>query len=195
MRIEGLKVGVRIKGFSLPDKQRIMTFLSWFMLVVSVVFFMLVMVQEFFPWDLPYDFYIVYGGSMSPTVKAGSLAVVGPQDPGELRVGDIITYRQSEGSPLPTTHRISEITEEGDVRYFATKGDGNQVADQGRIKEDDIEGRLIFFIPCLGYVISFIGTRFGRLLLLVLPLLAMMLFEVRKVINMRRRAGGLRHGD
>ncbi len=190
MRMAGLKVGLRIKGFSLPDKQGIMTFLSWFMLVVSVVFFMLVMVYEFSPWDLPYDFYIVYGGSMSPAIKAGSLAVVGPQDPGDLRVGDIITYRQWEGSPWPTTHRISEITEEGDVRYFATKGDGNQVADQGRIREDDIEGRLIFFIPWLGYVISFTGTRFGRLMLLVLPLMAMMLVEIRKVVNMRRRAGG-----
>jgi signal peptidase len=68
-------------------------------------------------------------GSMSPTIPAGSLAVVREIPAAEIKVGDVITVDR-EGN-LPVTHRVTSIdlgASEGQ-RILTMRGDANSVDD------------------------------------------------------------------
>ena len=67
-------------------------------------------------------------GSMSPTIPAGSLAVVRQIPASEIRVGDVVTVDRA-GKP-PITHRVRAISPAGgDACTITTCGDANMTDD------------------------------------------------------------------
>ena len=67
-------------------------------------------------------------GSMSPTIPAGSLAVVRQIPASEIRVGDVVTVDRA-GKP-PITHRVRAISPAGgDARTITMRGDANTTDD------------------------------------------------------------------
>ena len=80
--------------------------------------------------------------------------VVRPAEAEEIAVGDIITYREpGEGAKL-TTHRVVEVEDENGLQ-FITKGDANEVVDQGPVPAENLVGKVVFAIPYAGYVADF----------------------------------------
>ena len=74
-----------------------------------------------------------FGQSMEPTLRAGDLVLVRPQD--SYRVGDVAAYR-SESLGTVVLHRI--IARDGDRYVF--QGDNNSWVDDERPTEDQIVG-------------------------------------------------------
>jgi signal peptidase len=73
----------------------------------------------------------VTSGSMEPRMPARSVIFVKEVDPGDVRVGDIITF----DPPGPTgrvTHRVIARERAGAHWYFRTKGDANPAPDDWR---------------------------------------------------------------
>jgi signal peptidase len=70
--------------------------------------------------------FIVTGGSMEPSIHKGSLVLVQPVSPSEVKVGDVITFQQYDQT---TTHRVLSIGRSDTGLKFKTKGDANVVAD------------------------------------------------------------------
>src|SRR5436305_13028186 len=70
--------------------------------------------------------YIVTGGSMEPGIHKGSLVIVQPTDPSEVKLGDVITFQQYGQT---TTHRVIAIGTSAAGHTFKTEGDANTVAD------------------------------------------------------------------
>ncbi len=68
-----------------------------------------------------YQSYVIYGSSMEPAIKLGSLIVAEPVKVDGLQVGDVVVFR-SPGNGVRLTHRIVEIREEDGQRRFLTKG-------------------------------------------------------------------------
>lgn len=67
-------------------------------------------------------------GSMSPTIPAGSLAVVREVPAADVKVGDVVTV--ARGEKLPVTHRVTSITPGIAGQMVITmKGDANAVED------------------------------------------------------------------
>jgi signal peptidase len=67
-------------------------------------------------------------GSMSPTIPAGSLAVVREIPASEARVGDVVTIARP--GELPITHRVTSVTPlSGDLVSITMKGDANDSED------------------------------------------------------------------
>ena len=67
-------------------------------------------------------------GSMSPTIPAGSLAVVREIPADEIAVGDVVTVERP--GALPVTHRVTSVTPaEGESRTITMRGDANPVDD------------------------------------------------------------------
>lgn len=68
-------------------------------------------------------------GSMSPTIPAGSVAVVQRVPAADIQVGDVVTVDR-EGQ-LPVTHRITTITAGAspDERVITLRGDANEMDD------------------------------------------------------------------
>jgi signal peptidase len=66
-------------------------------------------------------------GSMSPTIPAGSLAVVHEIPASEIRVGDVVTVDRV--GELPVTHRVTSVAGSGDTRTITLRGDANPTDD------------------------------------------------------------------
>lgn len=66
-------------------------------------------------------------GSMSPTIPAGSLAVVREIPAADIRVGDVLTVDRP--GMLPVTHRVTSVAGEGDARTITMRGDANEAED------------------------------------------------------------------
>jgi len=98
-------------------------------------------------------------GSMSPTIPAGSVAVVQRIPASEIEIGDIVTVDRP--GELPVTHRVTSI---GDgptsaERVITMKGDANAVEDPGPYIV--ASGRIVLFsVPGIATVIVGMGNPF-----------------------------------
>lgn len=93
---------------------------------------------------------IVGGGSMTPAMSVGDIAIVREVSADVVRVSDVISYERADG--VGVLHRVVEIHESGGVRLFITKGDANDTPDLDPVRPAQIKGRVVFIIPKLGWV-------------------------------------------
>ncbi|MET0976525.1 MAG: signal peptidase I [Leifsonia sp.] len=111
--------------------------------------------------------------SMEPSLPPGTLIVIRPVEPADIRSGDVITYQIRSGDPAVISHRVIAVTAASDGdRTFTTKGDNNDLADPEVIPEQ-VRGKLWYSVPYVGYVNSFIG---GETRSWLVPALAVGLF-------------------
>ncbi len=108
--------------------------------------------------------FIVTGGSMEPNIHKGSLVLVQPVSPSEIKVGDVITF-QHYGQT--TTHRVIAIGRNSAGLTFKTKGDANAVADPEDKYFPGQVGVTLTSVPVAGYV-AFGVQAYWRLALTLL---------------------------
>jgi signal peptidase len=131
--------------------------------------------------------FVVVSGSMAPAIGAGDVVVVGDSDPATIREGDVITFVRAE-EEAPTTHRVVDIHQRDDRLAFETKGDANENVDPELVPESNVIGAVVLTIPYIGYVIQFVNTPVGFLLLLGLPLGLLVVAEVWSLANAATRS-------
>lgn len=110
-----------------------------------------------------FQIYTVLSGSMEPTYLTGSVVYVKSVDTNELKVGDVITYKVSSNTLV--THRIVDIvndTSNPSHKLFKTKGDNNNTVDETPVSEKNVKGKVVFSIPLLGYIASFLQSSSGK---------------------------------
>ena len=97
-------------------------------------------------------------GSMTPTIPAGSVAVVREIPAAEVKVGDITTISR-EGA-LPVTHRVTSVSAgEGSLRSITMKGDANEADDPVPYVVSTV--RLVLFsVPALAQVIVWFSNPY-----------------------------------
>jgi len=122
-------------------------------LVVLTACFVTITVQ--YGWE----FDAVLSGSMEPRISVGGLVVIMPVDAMSLRVGDVVSYQRPD-LKTPICHRIIEITDKADGRYFTTKGDANEEADESLVPAEAVNGREIFYLAHVGKLTNL--SNFGR---------------------------------
>ncbi|MBW2977860.1 signal peptidase I [Candidatus Woesearchaeota archaeon] len=84
--------------------------------------------------------------SMDPLFDINSNTLeITPQDPSDLQVGDIISYK-SRITGTTIIHRIVNINEDRDGLYFVAKGDNNIYNDPERIRFEQIKGVVVGII-------------------------------------------------
>lgn len=143
---------------------------------VLLVLFLLALIGSALPFSGNYRLFAVLSGSMAPAIQTGSLAMVVPR--GDYQNGDVITFADPAQKGLPVTHRIVEIQTDGDKNFYITKGDANNAPDFARITKSEIFGKAVFWLPLAGYVLTFLKTRIGFILFVMLPLFALVIFEI-----------------
>ena len=122
-----------------------------YIVIVGVV---VVGLPKFLSWSLstPYPMAAITSGSMWPVLKEGDLVFIQGVSRSELKVGDIIVYRNADGAGF-TIHRITKLKED----TLITKGDANFM-DDSPVKYENVVGRSyqIFGkyarLPYLGFV-------------------------------------------
>lgn len=174
-----------------------------FQLVLILVLVSLAILS--FGTRLPYfsrlglNFFAVTSGSMEPTIPVGSLIYAGKYKLGELKKGNIITFKVKNpetGKVSVATHRIEEVLREEEVKEledgkekklikydFVTKGDANNTADARAVPSGNIIGLYQWHIAKVGYVTSFAQTGKGFLLLVILPASILIIWEFVSLIT------------
>ncbi|WP_219995854.1 signal peptidase I [Schumannella soli] len=99
-------------------------------------------------------------GSMSPTIPAGSAALVQQIPAADAKVGDVVTVERP-GGLLPITHRVVGIeAPEGRaaaVREITLRGDANAAADPAPYRVEQV--RIVrFAVPGLAHVVVWFGN-------------------------------------
>jgi signal peptidase len=117
--------------------------------------------------------YVVQTGSMEPNIHVGSVVF---SFPGTYKPGDIITFNRAEKS---ITHRIISVKN----NQYIVKGDANKVVDPQPVNKNDITGKDVLIVPYLGKFVDFIRTVPGFILVVALPILVYIGFEIRVIKN------------
>lgn len=132
--------------------------------------------------------YTIVSPSMTPVIKVYDVVVnVKVNDPTDINVGDIITYKSaaanSEGMTI--THRVIDVSTLPDGTYeYMTQGDNNSEPDSVYVTFDNVIGKEILIIPYLGKVQMLIANQKGWLFLLLIPVSIYLIIEVIKLIDL-----------
>ena len=135
-----------------------------------------------------YVAFSVQTDSMEPTINTGDL-IIGriPESANDLPVGAIVSFREKDGNQtFVNTHRIYEVDDAGSVTKYTTWGDNREscpAPDATPKTEHEIISVYQFRIPFVGAFIDFIREPLGFILVLVIPMLAFIAWQVYKLID------------
>lgn len=113
--------------------------------------------------------FIVLSPSMEPAIPTGSLVITQLISPKSLKVGDVITFIRPDKTREFITHRIAQISQNGDVAIITTKGDNNKAPDNWILAGGGVVGKLQYSIPYLGYLLSLTKTKVGIVIFILIP--------------------------
>ena len=132
---------------------------------------------------------IVRSDSMAPAVRAGDVVITGVTRPGEVGVGDIVTFRDPSRSQALVTHRVVEAQRQGGRYAFVTKGDANTGKEQWSIDAGGSVGVLAFRIPRIGYGLAQATAPTVRATLLILSAVLLSVAAVRRIWGVPAKGG------
>ena len=98
-----------------------------------------------------YSYYTVLSGSMQEEIPVNSLILVRQVRPGELAIGDNITFMS--GPSKTVTHKIIDIYrnfEDSGERGYKTKGTSNSRPDDEVVYESNVVGKVVLVMPDAG---------------------------------------------
>ena len=131
---------------------------------------------------LGHELVVIRGGSMEPAIHLGSVTDVSNVQPADLRPGDVVMLKESNGALV--SHRISRIVRRPDGLYVETKGDANASADPVLVPVAQVVGRVDLAIPGLGYLLYLLTIPTG--VLSVLGLALTLLFSIWLLEDLER---------
>lgn len=123
---------------------------------------------------------MVQSGSMSGTIEVGDLIIAHTVDDTQnFKKDDIITFWDDEPGGILVTHRIIEVTTDGDGKLaYRTKGDANNASDARLVYPENIVGIYQFRIPWLGNVALFMQTIPGLIVCVFVPLVLFVIYDI-----------------
>lgn len=137
----------------------------------------------------------VLTSSMEPGYPPGTLVVVKPTAPADIRIGDVLTYQLHSGEPTLVTHRVVEIANGTDgSRTFVTKGDANDLPDADPVMEVQVVGTMMYAIPYLGWANTAVNGDFRSL---IVPIIvgALLVYALWMVVSHFRDKRKAARGD
>ncbi len=132
--------------------------------------------------------YTIISQSMEPNLNVYDVAVdKSVRDFKEIKENDVITFISK--SPISynyiITHRVIDVYETEYGLAFLTKGDNNKLADEALVYEDQILGKMIFKIPDLGKIQTFLAYKGLWLFVVLIPAFGVIIFDIVKISQKR----------
>lgn len=139
-------------------------------LLIPVVLFLLITSRSSMIFGIrSYD---VLTGSMDPAIPVGSMVFTSREK--QYSIGEIITFNRGD---IAITHRIVGMKN----GQFVTRGDANKAADPELVSQLNVIGKDSVIIPYLGKITSVVKTVPGFILLIALPILLFIGFEINTI--------------
>lgn len=134
--------------------------------------------------------YVIISPSMVPNINVYDAVITARVPQNRIDMYDVITFlsKEIETHGVPITHRVVGIlkTEDGE-RAYRTKGDNNNNEDKAIILQSEVIGKVLFRIPMLGYVRTFVTSKIGFLISVILPITASLFLEIWRLIGRRKK--------
>lgn len=137
--------------------------------------------------------FIVLSNSMSPDYfDAGDLIFSKKIDTDNIEVGDVITFQSPAGDEFHemgdiVTHKVALIEIDNGVKSFVTYGTNTGDEDRAPVPENLVLGKYIGKIPKLGLFMEFLKTTPGYIVCILLPFLALILYQGINCIKLFRQ--------
>ena len=126
-----------------------------------------------------YRFTGTFGTSMEPTLHDGDMIWLKRANIAEVRIGDVVTLSSPEFGSI--SHRVTDMELVSGERYLVeTKGDANLLSEYWIVGPDDAVHIVVRSIPLGGYVLDFIGSLYGRILLICVAIAALIAVRARR---------------
>lgn len=134
--------------------------------------------------------YVIVSPSMVPNINVYD-AVLTMRVPGnKIKLYDIITFisKEIDTHGTPITHRVVGIlkTDDGE-RAYRTKGDNNDSEDRALIRQSEVLGKVLLRIPMIGYVKTFLSSKLGWLVAIVLPCVCIIGSDILKLFGLVKK--------
>lgn len=85
---------------------------------------------------------------MKPYMEKGDIAIIEKIESSKVKINDIIEYKLDD---IYVIHRVINIRNTSDGIIYITKGDNNKAKDSKPVKENQINGKVVGYIPKIGY--------------------------------------------
>lgn len=165
----------------------IFCFLGLIAILVSIYFTDLLLNAKNGNFKTPlFNAYVIVSPSMVPTIKINDAIVIKREDNNKYAVGDIITFLSSDinYSGLTITHRVVDKKRVSEGKYlYTTKGDNNAVNDPTQVPTEDIYGKVLFKIPRIGYVQSFLSKPSNFFLCILGPAFLVIIYDLIRIFK------------
>ena len=131
------------------------------------------------PDFLGFKTYEIVSRSMEDTINKNDIIVVKKVGKYEINENDIISFKN--GNEI-ITHRIVQIENINGQTLYTTKGDNNRFKDDEKISFEQIEGKYVFKLSKLGYLMNFLKNRYFLIILFII-----LIFCFIHIINVKKR--------
>jgi signal peptidase I len=128
----------------------------------------------------------VMSGSMEPALGVGDVVITSGVHPADVRVGDIITFKDPEGTGKLITHRVRRMRIENGTARVVTKGDNTNAVERWDIPATGSLGRVEYHVPLLGFLVFWLHGPLARFGLIVIPALLLAGFELWRIWRPQR---------
>jgi len=171
--------------------------ISWVILVVLVIIasFLLyyfvsmrVYAQKGEDYKPAFSLYTILTGSMIPNINVYDVVVdVNVKNPADIHEGDVITFVSTATltQGMTITHRVISVIHDENGYSYVTKGDANLSPDGAAVPYENVLGKVILHIPQLGRLQSFLATRGGWLIVVVIPALCVIISDILKLFRLK----------
>lgn len=109
--------------------------------------------------------YVIISGSMQPELNIGDIVIVKSIKAEELKVGDVISFRDKQNV---ITHRINKIQNQKDEIEYKTKGDSNNTEDKIVVEFNMIEGKVVGKVPCIGNLVLMLQRKTAIIMIIII---------------------------
>jgi signal peptidase len=123
----------------------------------------------------------VLSGSMEPTISTGDIVVERQISPLDVRLGDVVSFKDPEDPSILITHRVQSMVVHDGVVSFVTKGDANTGVERWKVSSDGTIGKVEYHVWRLGYLLFWIRGRLGRVVLVVVPAVLLGAYELVRI--------------
>jgi signal peptidase I len=128
----------------------------------------------------------VMSGSMEPALGVGDVVINSRVTPTNVRVGDIVTFSDPEGTGKLLTHRVRRVRIADGTAHVVTKGDNSNAVERWDMPAEGSLGRVEFRVPLLGFLVFWLHGPLARIGLIVIPALLLAGFELWRIWRPQR---------
>lgn len=171
------------------------TIFSWALFVILltlavflIYYFVSVKIINKGKTSVPLSIYTIVSESMVPTINKYDVIINLQYDsPKDVEVGDVITFISTSwiSAGKTVTHRVVDIQIINGEYYYTTKGDNNPIQDSSSAGFKNVIGQAVIRLPQLGRIQAFVASKFGWLVVVIIPAMYVIIKDVAKLIKLK----------